>query len=79
MSSRQYQQYSQIFAAPYIVAALILPRSAIYRTPGEFIAGHDITLSNWSQIPSRRLQQHLQMFAASSIIPPVNSSLIHDH
>merc|ERR1711928_265768 len=33
MSSRQYQQYSQIFAAPYIVAALILPHSAIYRYP----------------------------------------------
>ena len=35
--SRQYQQYRQIFAAPSITVALILPHKAIYRQSSKII------------------------------------------
>ena len=56
MSSRQYQQYSQIFAAPSITVALILLHSAIFRHSRSLC--NELALDIWSHIWSMRRQKY---------------------
>ena len=68
---RQYQQYSQIFTAPSITVALILPHSAIYRHGVKHLQGSTSNIKRYSQRPLLRL--HKSCLTAPSTVNPVKS------